>query len=96
VQQRIDGTVQEIEQILERLQNDAAVSPANRITLAVSPPQPQIRYVRGDNKRAVLVTSVLGLSLTFSFVTLVDRRLAVRSSRKERQLKPALMEEVPA
>ena len=88
--------VQEIEQILERRQDDAAVSPANRITVASSPPEAQIRHVRGDTKRAVLVTSALGLGLTLSFVTLVDRRLAARSSRKERQLKPVLMEDVPA
>jgi hypothetical protein len=96
VQQRIDGMVQEIEQILERRQDDAGVSPAHRITIALSPPEMQIRYVRGDAKRAVLVTGALGVSLTLSFVTLVDRRVATRSSRKERQLKPVLMEDVPA
>ena len=69
VQQRIDGMVQEIEQILERRQDEAAVSPANRIAVAFSPPEIQIRYVRGDTKRAVLVTSALGLSLTLGSVT---------------------------
>ena len=96
MQQRIDGMIQDIEQILERRQDDAAVSPAHRITVALSPPEIQIRNVRGDTKRAVLVTSALGLSLTLTFVTVVDRRLASRSSRKERQLKPVLMEDVPA
>jgi hypothetical protein len=95
VQQRIDGMVQEIEQILERRQDEAAVSRANRITVAFSPAEIQVRYVRGDPKRAVLVTSTLGLSLTLTFVPLIDRRLAARRPRHKPQLEPVLLKDVP-
>jgi hypothetical protein len=96
VQQRIERMIQEIAQILQQRQDDADVSHANRITVALSPADIQVRYVRGDPKRAVLVTTALGLSLTLVFVTLIDRGLAARRARKKPQLQGAPMKSVPA
>jgi hypothetical protein len=89
VQRRLAGMTQEIERILQRRQDDAGVTGANRITVALSPPEVQVHYVRGDRRRAVLVTAALGLSLTVTFVSLIDRRLLARRPRNKPQLQTA-------
>jgi hypothetical protein len=97
VQQRIEGMLEEIERILQRRQDAAAVSRANRITVALSPPEIRVHYVRGDRKRAVAVATSLGLSLTVMFVGLIDRRLVARRTRSKPQRRPAPMKKkVPA
>jgi hypothetical protein len=94
VQQRIEELVHQIEEILRRRQNDAAVSPADRITITVSPPLTDVYYARGDRKRAVLFTTTLGLWLTLWSVLLVDRRLAARGSGNSPRLRPVPMKSI--
>ena len=91
VQARIGEMVKQIDQILQRRQDDAAVRSANRITVALSPPVVQIHYAAAIANECVLVTIALGLSLTFWSVIFSDRRLTVRRSRNKLQPRRRLL-----
>jgi hypothetical protein len=96
VEQRIEAMVHQIEEILRRRQDDAGVSPANRITVASSPRVTHVYYARGDRNRAVLLTTTLGLWLTLWSVIFVDRRLAARRSGNRSRPRPVPMKSIPA
>ena len=78
VERRMDEMVSEISTILDRRQNEANVAEPNRITITLSPAETQVRYMRGDRKRAVAVAVVLGGCMTISAAVLLDRTLGRR------------------
>jgi hypothetical protein len=74
VRRRIDSLIAEISTILERRQDDAGVTRANKITLAISPQQVQVNYATGDRRRAASVLVLLGMSLTTAAVLVLEAR----------------------
>jgi len=78
VERRIDEMVAEISAILDRRQDEANADESNRITIMLSPAETQVRYMRGDRKRAVAVSIVLGGCMTVSAAVLLDRTLGRR------------------
>jgi hypothetical protein len=74
VETRIQGGVARVNQVLERMQDDANVATAARATTEVVPAVPQVRYEATHRERAVLVTALLGLFLTVGVCRTVARR----------------------
>ena len=74
VEQRMAVMTGEISAILERRQDEAGVARSSRITLALSPAQTRIAYGRGDRRRAVGMTGLLGFATTFAAIGWVEQR----------------------
>lgn len=62
---RLAAGVEQVTQTLERLQDEARVPTATRATTEVVPAAPQVRYQATHRTRAMAVTLLLGLALTW-------------------------------
>lgn len=68
----MDRVVAEIETDLRQLQLTAGADPENMIQARLSPPVPNIFYVKGSAARAGLATLLLGLGLSLAGARLLD------------------------
>lgn len=80
-QERLDDAVRRIESSLATLQDEAGVRAADRIRTQLSPAVPRVAYRTGNAKRAAAMTGVLGLSITWSALVLLEARSRRRTSR---------------
>jgi hypothetical protein len=72
VRERLERMIGEVDAILTRRQNAAAVSSSNRITFALSPQQVTINYSTGDRPRGELVAGTLGIAVSVATASAVD------------------------
>jgi hypothetical protein len=63
-----------IQQTLKNVQDLAGVDQYNRITTYISPAVTDIEYRQGNPKRALIVTSVVGLAMTIAAIVALDIR----------------------
>ena len=75
---RLDDVLARIGQSLTARQVAAGVEPINRLSIQLSPAQPEIRYLTGLPTRAGVVTLLLGVGLTGGAVVVVGRRVRGR------------------
>lgn len=85
---RMDRLLAQIEQTLDRRQDEAGVNEGSRVRTALSPPRVEIHYAAGLRPRALLVTLVVGTVLTLAAVDRWDRGrpswVTRRRTRKQR------------
>jgi hypothetical protein len=74
-----------IDATLDRLQDEAGISPSNRFVTQLSPKSgPQIYYVHGRNKAAFGMTLVLGLGVTVALLSWLAGRMGFGRQRAGR------------
>ncbi|TRW43569.1 hypothetical protein [Georgenia yuyongxinii] len=66
--------VTQIETALEEIQEAAGVAPVNRISTELDVETPTVRYMNGQPRRALAMTSILGGGMTLAAVLLVESR----------------------
>jgi hypothetical protein len=76
----LDALLAEIDAELARLQDDAGVAPAFRVTTQHAPTSPVIQYVGAQATRAMAGVAIVGLALT-TLVAVGWDRLALKRSR---------------
>jgi hypothetical protein len=81
VASRAQATLQQVDAIVRRYQDQAGVAPGWRIVALTSPTDPGISYHNGSRARAAAASGVLGVSLTLVGIWSVDQLLARRRRR---------------
>lgn len=84
VEQRMDGTLREIDDFLEVIQDKLDVPPEGRVRAVSIFGSRQIVYRDGESVRAILMTIVLG-----AFLTVAAHRMSTRSLARRRGASPA-------
>jgi hypothetical protein len=74
----LEGVTDQIESIASERQAAAGVSPANQVTISVSPSVPVVSEVGARKSRAVVATLMLGALAAISVAVIADRRLSRR------------------
>jgi hypothetical protein len=73
----------ELNALLQKRQDALGIQPAMRMTIIVSPANPNIEYVSGSRTRAALATGLVGAALTTVVVYWTERWLVWNRSRSE-------------
>lgn len=90
VRERQGQLVAEIQQTLDELQDEQRVLPPDRITIELAPSDPPIDVMRGENRRAQVMTVGTGGLLTLLAVYTVESRARRRSRLLESVTDPSV------
>lgn len=86
VHERMQALIARIGDELATLQIEANVAPKDRITAQSTPTEPSVTYISGSRARALSMTALVGIAITFGTVAivdhLIDRRGGPRRTRK--------------
>lgn len=74
VNERMQFMQLRITQALKEMQDEAGVDKYNRIQIQASPNKIEVVYVQGSRMRAVIITTLLGISFSLMLVAWLERR----------------------